>query len=200
MCGRVGKNFQAFFIVHSFAFALSWHVCLSVQLRAEKNPFTMYKMIETPLHFLWVVNLWLIVKTLSYFHTLAIGNSCLWCRLSYCIFTWHGHVAVSSQGMQDHFGAKSATWLTGYTDCQPCFQFPEPRLGRTLQRGWDFFWKMAAANCWLGVRTVLARFIVLQEKWSHMFESGQSWSVWEQKFHGFFLIFKIKTKSDATSF
>ena len=27
------------------------------------------------------------------------------------IFTSHSHVAVSSQGMQDHVGAKSANWL-----------------------------------------------------------------------------------------
>ena len=27
------------------------------------------------------------------------------------VITWHGHVAVSSQGMQDHVGAKSANWL-----------------------------------------------------------------------------------------
>ena len=27
------------------------------------------------------------------------------------LITWHGHVAVSSQGMQDHLGAKSANWL-----------------------------------------------------------------------------------------
>ena len=27
--------------------------------------------------------------------------------------TWHGHVAVSSQGMQDHLGAKPANWLAG---------------------------------------------------------------------------------------
>ena len=37
---------------------------------------------------------------------------------------------VSSQGLQDHFRAKSANWLAGYTDCQPRFQFPESRLGR----------------------------------------------------------------------
>ena len=29
--------------------------------------------------------------------------------------------AVSSQGMQDHFGAKSADWLAGYVDGQPRF-------------------------------------------------------------------------------
>ena len=37
-------------------------------------------------------------------------------------------MAVSSQGMQDYFGVKSANWLAGYMDCQPRFQFPEPRL------------------------------------------------------------------------
>ena len=25
-------------------------------------------------------------------------------------------------------------WLAGHTECQPRFQFPEPRLGRILQR------------------------------------------------------------------
>ena len=27
------------------------------------------------------------------------------------VITWHGHVAVSSQGIQDHLGAKSPNWL-----------------------------------------------------------------------------------------
>ena len=39
------------------------------------------------------------------------------------IFTWHGHVAVSSQGMQDRLGAKSANWLASRLCCQPRFQF-----------------------------------------------------------------------------
>ena len=43
--------------------------------------------------------------------------------------------AMSSKGMQDHFGAKSANWLAGYMGCQPLFQFPEPKEGRTLERG-----------------------------------------------------------------
>ena len=38
-------------------------------------------------------------------------------------------------------------WLAGYVDCQPRFQFPETELGRTVQQGWDFFWKMAADQC-----------------------------------------------------
>ena len=29
------------------------------------------------------------------------------------LITWHGHVAVSSQGIQDRLGAKSANWLAG---------------------------------------------------------------------------------------
>ena len=29
------------------------------------------------------------------------------------LITSHGHVAMSSQGMQDHLGAKSANWLAG---------------------------------------------------------------------------------------
>ena len=29
------------------------------------------------------------------------------------LITWHGHVAMSSQGTQDHLGAKSANWLAG---------------------------------------------------------------------------------------
>ena len=33
--------------------------------------------------------------------------------------TW----TVSSQGIQDHFGAKSANWLAGYRKCKPRFQF-----------------------------------------------------------------------------
>ena len=35
---------------------------------------------------------------------------------------------MSSQGMQDRFGAKSGNWMAGHMDCQPLFQFPEPRL------------------------------------------------------------------------
>ena len=29
-------------------------------------------------------------------------------------FTWHDHLAVSSQGMQDHLGAKSGNWSAGW--------------------------------------------------------------------------------------
>ena len=32
-------------------------------------------------------------------------------------------MAVSSQGMQNHFRAKSANWLANYRTCQPRFQF-----------------------------------------------------------------------------
>ena len=32
---------------------------------------------------------------------------------------------MSSQGMQDHLGAKSANWLAGQLCCQPHFQFHE---------------------------------------------------------------------------
>ena len=51
------------------------------------------------------------------------------------ILTRPRDVAVSSQGMQDHFGAKSANWLAMYRNCQSCFQVLDPRPGRTLQRG-----------------------------------------------------------------
>ena len=37
-------------------------------------------------------------------------------------------------------------WLAMYMDCQPRFQFLEPKPDRILQRGWDFFWKMEAAD------------------------------------------------------
>ena len=47
------------------------------------------------------------------------------------IATW----AVLSQGIQDHFGAKPAYGLAGYLNCQPRFQFPEIKPGRTLERG-----------------------------------------------------------------
>ena len=58
-------------------------------------------------------------------------KSCRSDRLSRDTATW----AASSQGMQDHLGAKSANWLAGYMNCQPRFQFPETKLGRTLERG-----------------------------------------------------------------
>ena len=46
--------------------------------------------------------------------------------------TW----AVSSQGMQDHFGANSAnSWLANYLNFQPRFQFHQAKLGGTLERG-----------------------------------------------------------------
>ena len=42
--------------------------------------------------------------------------------------TW----AVASQGMQDHFGAKSANWLVGWlSKFQSRFQFHQTKLGRT---------------------------------------------------------------------
>ena len=50
-------------------------------------------------------------------------------------------MAVSSQGMQDHFGAKSANWLTNwltnYRTCQPRFQCHRAKPGRTLEQGCD---------------------------------------------------------------
>ena len=51
--------------------------------------------------------------------------------------TCHDHVAVSTQGMQDHLGAKSANWLASWLSCQPRFQFPDSKQVRTLERGWD---------------------------------------------------------------
>ena len=44
--------------------------------------------------------------------------------------TW----AVSTQIMQDHFGAKGANWLVGYRNCQPRFQFHQTKSGRALER------------------------------------------------------------------
>ena len=48
---------------------------------------------------------------------------------------------MSSQGMQDHFGANSANWLadwlTNCRTCQPRFQFHQAKPGRTLERGCD---------------------------------------------------------------
>ena len=47
------------------------------------------------------------------------------------VFTWHGHMAVLSQEIQDRLGAKSgwlacsAGWLTGWLCSQPRFQFHE---------------------------------------------------------------------------
>ena len=39
---------------------------------------------------------------------------------SFClVFTLHGHVAVSNQGMQDHLGAKSANWLAVFSTSFP---------------------------------------------------------------------------------
>ena len=34
-------------------------------------------------------------------------------------------MAVSSQGMQDHLGAKSTNWPASWLCCQPRFQFPK---------------------------------------------------------------------------
>ena len=43
--------------------------------------------------------------------------------------------ATSSQGMQDHIGAKSGNWLASWLNCQPRFQFFQTWLGKTMERG-----------------------------------------------------------------
>ena len=48
-------------------------------------------------------------------------------------------MAVPSQGMQDHVGAKSANWLASWLCCQPRFQFHEIKAvkirGENCKRG-----------------------------------------------------------------
>ena len=36
---------------------------------------------------------------------------------------WHGHVPMSSQGMQDHLGAKSANWLANQLTNQAVYRY-----------------------------------------------------------------------------
>ena len=53
-----------------------------------------------------------------------------------CTGSCSGHVAMSSQGMQDHVGAKSAnwlaSWLAGQLCCQPRFQFYEVKAVKII--------------------------------------------------------------------
>ena len=69
----------------------------------------------------------LIVNLLIKTESTVICVSCMLEHVCYEPFlldtaTW----AVSSQGMQDHFGAKFANWLAGYRNCQPHFQLINP--------------------------------------------------------------------------
>ena len=95
-------------------------------------------------------------------------------------------MAVSSHGIQDHLGAKSANWLASWLAVlSTSFSIPGVQTKQSPATRLRFFLKDGSCNCWLGgtmmgVSKMLSQVRII--------------------FRGFFLIFKIKTKSDGTSF